>query len=381
MGPSESRDLGIQETQAGRHRTAYELLLPWVRDHPGDSEARLHAAWSAAFLGRTFEAAELLMGLDEGDPRVQLLWGKLLLDKRDAVGAIEILEPLASDAPPELDLQVRRLLAKAWMATGRADRAIPLLEGRVGDDPTLALELALARYEAGDVKGANEVLAPHSKAVLTRLQNREDSPTGSLEVAVLFEYGRFQVTAAQHSEALPFLEAAVELAPDCRQCWQQIAQAYAALGERQQARSAQQHFESLLRRDIPAAERERRQAQDQQDPTGRVLREASEAFEGGRTGEALAMLRTESGLRPEDPRPYYLAAEILVEGGQTAEALVLAEAAIQVAPWKAEGYYVRGIIFRALGKVEEARQDFVRVMEIAPDHAAAAEGLASLSVD
>ena len=374
----ENRDFGIREARVGRYESAYARLLPWTRTHPEDTEARFHAAWSAAFLGRTYEAADLLMGLDEQDPRVQFLWGKLLLDKRDAAGAIEVLEPLARGAPTELDLQVRRLLAKAWMAVGRAERAIPLLEGFGNDDPGLALELALARYEAGDVEGAVRTLAPQSRAVLDSVQDGESSPDDPMSVALLFEYGRFQVTAARHSEAVPFLEASVSLAPGCRQCWQQLAQAYAALGQLQEARRAKERFEGLLRSEIPNEEKQRLEARDQQDPTGKVLREASESYREGRAGEALTMLEAESRLRPDDPRPLQLAARILVEQGNPEGALALAAAAVEIAPEDADGYYVRGSVFLSLARVEEARRDFTQALELAPDHAAAARSLERL---
>jgi tetratricopeptide (TPR) repeat protein len=277
-----------------------------------------------------------------------------------------------------LDLQIGRLLAKAWMAMGQADRAVPLLEGRTGSDPSLALELALARYEAGDVQGASELLAPYSIEALDRFQSDESDSVDALSVSLIFEYGRILVAAAKHAEAIPFLEASVQLAPECKQCWQQMAQAYAARGHRQEAQSAQQRFKEILRTEAPAEERQRQEAQDQQDPTGRVLREAADVFQAGRTDEALAMLQTESRLRPNDPRTLHLAAKILVENGSAPQALELANSAIQIAPAYADGYYVRGTIFRVLGQIEEARQDFARALELAPEHRQAAVSLEQL---
>ena len=375
----EARELGIQETRAGRFGEGYALLRPWVQSNPDDPEARLHASWSAAFLGRTYEAADLLTGLNEDDPRVQFLWGKLLLDKGDAQGAIELLEPLTQAALPELDLQIRRVLAKAWMAMGQADQAVRLLEGREGSDPTLALELSLAKYEAGDVQGASDLLEPFSKAALSRFQGEEADSVDVLFGALMYEYGRFLVTAAKHAEAVPFLEASVQLAPDCKQCWQQMAQAYAASGRRQEAQSAHRRFEEILQGEAPAAEKQRQEALDQQDPTGKVLREALQVFRGGGTDEALGMLRAESRLRPDDPRTMLLAAQILVETGRAPQALELADGAIQLAPAYAEGYFVRGTIFQVLGQIAEARKDFAHTLELAPNHPQAAASLERLS--
>lgn len=378
-GSPEARDLGIQSTRAGDYEESYSLLLPWVRTNPDDFEARLYASWSAAFLGRTYEAADLLNGLDERDPRVQFLWGKLLLDKRDPQGAIELLEPLVQTAPPELDLQVRRLLARAWMAVGQADRAVPLLEGRVGGDPAMTLDLALAKYEAGDIQGARELLAPFAEAALNRFQSGDSTLVDALSVAVMYEYGRSLVTTARHTEAIPFLEASVQLAPGCKQCWQQMAQAYAAGGRREEAQSARRRFEEILRSEVPAEEKQRQEASDQQDPTGKVLREALEVFRAGKTDEALAMLQAESRLRPSDPRTMLLAAQILVDSGRAQQALVLAESALQLAPGFADGYFIRGTILQALGQGLEARRDFNRALELDPNHRQAAESLEQLS--
>lgn len=375
---AEARDLGIQLTQEGRFREGYTYLLPWVQSHPEDLEARFHASWSAAFLGRTYEAADLLAELDEADPRVQFLWGKLLLDKRDPRGAIEVLEPLIQTAPPELALQTRRLLAKAWMAEGQADRAVSLLEGRVGEEPALVLELALAQYEAGDARGAAMTLEPYATEALGRFQSEGSDSADALTVALVFEYGRFLLAAANHGQALPFLEAAVELAPDCKQCWQHLAQTYTADDRRQDARVAQERFEDIVKREGPAAETQRQQALDQQDPTSRVLREALENFRAGRSDEALGMLRQESRLRPNDPRTMYLAVRILAETGRLPQALALASSAVEVAPANPDGYFVRGNVFRSMQRWTEAREDFSKALELAPDHRMAAEALAGL---
>lgn len=378
-GSREARELGIQEAKAGHYVEGYGHLLLWLRANPEDHEARFHASWCAAFLGRTYEAAELLFGLDEDEPRVQYLWGKLLLDKRDPQGAVELLEPLSRTAPPELDLEIRRLLAKAWMAVGRADRAVLLLEGRVGEDPALVLELALAKYEAGDLRGASELLSPNAQAALTRYRGDPSAQVDALSIGLIYEYGRILVTTARHSEAVPYLEASVQLVPDCRQCWQHLAQAYAASGRREKAQSAQRRFQEILQSEVSAEDKQRQEAMDQQDPTGRVLREASEEFRTGRADEALAMLRQESSLSPEDPRTMYLAAQILVEVGRPEQALGLAESAVQLAPDLADGYFVRGTVLAALGRPADARRDFARALELDPAHAQAAEGLGRLA--
>jgi tetratricopeptide (TPR) repeat protein len=377
-GSPEARDLGIEEARAGRYREGYAHLLPWVKSNPRDHEARFYAAWAAAYLGRTFEAADLLSGLDEADPRVQFLWGKLLLDKRDPEGAIEVLLPLVDHPPPELEIDIRRILARALMDQGRAAEAVSLLEGRVEGDPSLALELALALYESGRVQEASDLLAPYAKTVLARLEAEERPPAGRLWVGLVYEYGRILVNAGKHSQAASFLESSVDLEPGCKQCWQHLAQAYAASGRHRDAQVAQTQFQEILRHQASAEQEQRQNAQDQRDPTGKVLREAEVVFGEGKQDEALAMLRAESQIRPEDPRTLLLAARWLVELERAADALGLAERAVMAAPAHADSYLVRGMVWQALGDMEQARLNYDRSLELAPSLAEASEALARL---
>jgi tetratricopeptide (TPR) repeat protein len=348
-----------------------------VKAHPDDLQARFYAAWSAAFLGRTYEAADLLTGMDESNPGVQFLWGKLLLDKRDPQGAIETLAPLVGRAHASLELEVRRLLAKAYMEQGRADLAVDLLEGRAGEDASVALDLAMARYENGQLEEALTGVGPYATRALERAQNGE--PATGLSISLIYEYGRMLVTSGRHSEAIPFLEWAVRSHKACKQCWQHLAQAHAAEGNKPEARAAQRKFEQIRQTEISSEEAQRQQAEDQRDPTGKVVRQARRLFEEGRADEALVMLRAEGQLRPEDPRTLHLAALILTETGRAADALGLAEQAVQIAPDSAESFYVRGTVRRELGEVNGARKDYERALELTPEHAQASSALAELS--
>ena len=377
----EERSRGIENTRLGEFRQGYSILRTWIIDHPEDIEARFFAAWGAAYLGRTYEAADLLSGLDESVPEVQFLWGKLLADKGDPLGAIEILEPLAQGKPLEMDLEIRVLLVEALMAVGRARDAVPWLEGRVGEEPALALQLALAKYESGDDQGAREVLAPFSKRALDRIGKLEGGPDQTLAARLIYEYGRLLVAAGQHQEAIDYLEAAVQVAPACKQCWQQMAQAYAASGRRPEAQIVQRRFEEIVKNEAPLEQRQRQHALDLEDPTGRALREAAMAFEGGDPTAALRVLQDEAKMRPQDPRVLHLAARILISIGQGEEAQKLANQAVQMAPGDAEGYYIRGSVLEALGEAENARRDYARVLQLAPDHRAAADALDRLPAE
>jgi predicted O-linked N-acetylglucosamine transferase (SPINDLY family) len=61
------------------------------------------------------------------------------------------------------------------------------------------------------------------------------------------------------------------------------------------------------------------------------------------------------------------------------EALTASEAALVVQADFAEALYIRGNILRDLGRLKEAQQDFERVLQVAPHHALALNGLAQAS--
>ena len=58
-----------------------------------------------------------------------------------------------------------------------------------------------------------------------------------------------------------------------------------------------------------------------EDPTGRELRDAMKLQADGRTAEALALIRQEMELAPDDPRPVLLESRFLMFDQQLDEAL------------------------------------------------------------
>ena len=165
-GSPAARDLGLLLGNEGRVAESYELLRPWALAHADDGDARLAATFGAVELGRGAEAEELLNGLPRDNPRVQLLAARTRLLKDDPPGAIALLEPLAASGPPELLPEVRRNLARTYLGTGASTKAVALLQGKVGDDATLAVLLGRAQYKAGNPAEAITVLAPFAKTAL-----------------------------------------------------------------------------------------------------------------------------------------------------------------------------------------------------------------------
>ena len=364
-----SRDLGLLQAQQGRYREAYRLLRPWAAAAPDDSEARLVAALCAVQLKRPSEAEELLSDLDQSNPRVRLLWGKLLLDKADPYGALATLKPLAENPPPEMELDVRRTLAEAHAAVGQAAEAVELLQGWVGNNPSVALQLAQAQYQSGDLEGATTTLQPFAEAVMAQLPDAGTRVVAPLPVSLIVEYGRLLATDGRHADALPYLEAATQIDPSNKQSWHQLGQAYAATGRVEEAQTALARFQEIVKQEVPAAMSEVELEKNLEDPTGRELREAMKLQADGRIDEALALIRQEMELAPDDPRPVLLESRFLLFDQRLDEALAVAERALAMAP-SPDAFYQRGTVLLSMQRVDEAEASFRQALELLPEHTA-----------
>ena len=159
------RDLGMMLGGDGRLAESYGLLRPWALAHPDDSEARLAAAFAAVELQHAAEGEELLKGLPQDNPRIQLLRARLLALEKAPQGAIALLEPILRNGPPELRPEVRRNLARLYLGSGSQEDG-RAAAGRTGDDPSLAILLGRAQYQTGDPAAAAAALAPFAKAGL-----------------------------------------------------------------------------------------------------------------------------------------------------------------------------------------------------------------------
>jgi tetratricopeptide (TPR) repeat protein len=364
-----SRDLGLLLAQQGRYREAYRYLRPWAAAAPDDSEARLVAALCAVQLKRPNEAEELLSDLDQSNPRVRLLWGKLLLDKADPYGALATLKPLAENPPPQMELDVRRTLADAHAAVGQSADAVELLQGWVGESPAVALQLAQAQYQSGDLAGATTTLQPFAGALLAQLSSSDPASVPGLVVELIVEYGRLLATGGRHPDALPYLEAATRLDPSNKQSWHQLGQAYAATGRVEEAQTALARFQEIVKQEVPAAMKEVELEKNLEDPTGRELRDAMKLQADGRTAEALALIRQEMELAPDDPRPVLLESRFLMFDQQLDEALGAAERALEMEP-SPDAFYQRGSVLLAMQQVDEAEASFRQALELMPEHTA-----------
>ena len=373
-----ARDLGILRGSQGQIAESYRLLRAWSLAHPEDQEARLSAAFGAIELDRPSEAEELLKGLPENEPHVRLLIGRAHLIKGEPQPAVAALEPLLKEAPSSLDLEVRRYLAEAHLALGESSAALSLLQGKADKDPSLALLVSRAHYQAGNAAEAAADLAPFANDLLAKppATPREQQITADFAL----EYGRALVALSKWTEAIPPLELAARLAPQSLQTWQLLGRAQLAAGRREDANRSMEKFRELQSGQKPNSVRISETERGEADPTGRNLQQARELAAKGRTDESLALIRQEIGLVPTDPRPRLAEVTTLLAAKRPQDALTAAEGALKADPANPDFLYLRGAVRMALNQLPAAEQDFRQVLKAKPDHTATMNDLAVLLI-
>lgn len=128
-GTPAARTLGLLRERQGRPNDAVRLLDPWIRRNPDDLNARLVATRAALRLRRLDEADRFLSDLPQSDPRVRLLWSRLLLLQDRPYGALGMLRPVAAgDAPEAVGLAARLSMAEVYLELGKTEKARSLLE-------------------------------------------------------------------------------------------------------------------------------------------------------------------------------------------------------------------------------------------------------------
>ncbi len=239
-----ARDLGLLLIGDGRLSESYALLRPWALAHPDDPDARLAAAFAAVELQRAPEGEELLKGLPQDNPRVQLLHARLLGLENAPQAAVALLEPMLQNGPPELLPEVRRNLARLYMGTGRSQKAAELLRGKTGDDPSLALLLGRAQYQTGDSAAAVESMAPFAKAALADPEPADPSDRAAVAELEL-EYGQALLALSKWTDAMAALDLSTRLNPRSAQGWQLLSRAQLGAGQRDAAEKSMAKVKEL----------------------------------------------------------------------------------------------------------------------------------------
>lgn len=370
-----ARELGLLWGSRGRSFDAYRLLRPWALANPDDHEARIAAAALALRLDRESEAAELVEGLPEEDPKVAMLDGQILLQQGKPEEALTHFEPLLDVAPPAMLADLRRLLADTYIHLGRSEEAIALAPDGPGEDLRLALLLATAHYRQGDTASALAVLEPFAEGLPER--HRTGGDIGPLAPQVAFEVGRMLVASGRGEDAIAFLEIATEVTPSHAPAWKSLGDALLAAGRREQAIAARRKFQ-----EVSARENERRrEVQGRRsiaDPVARKIVEAEGVFEDGEPDEALELLRREQQISPADVRPYLAEVSVLLRLERHDVASTRAEANLGRFPGHPDVLYQAGLVSLARGETAAAETAFRRTLEIAPEHVPALNDLAVL---
>ncbi len=369
------RELGLMLGSRGIYTQALVLLKPWADQYPSDIEARLAAAFCAVQLERVPDAEQLLSDLPQDQPQVALLWSRLLLIKGDPWGAINNLTPMLDVAPDAMQLDLRRALAEAYAAVGQASDAVEVLKGYTENDPSVALQVALAQYQSGELNGALGTLRPFAESLT---DGEQPSPTAA---RIVLHYGRFLAMTGEHESALPYLERATRLNPDEKQGWQMLGQTLAGLGRRDEAQVALERFQEISKGEISASKQELQSRAERDDPTLAAIREAYEMMSQERFEEALARVRQERAIARNDLRPILLEGRLLTILERHDEALAVAEQVVQAAPENPDAYYLRGTVHMSRKSFEAAEVDFRQALVLQPQHTATMNDLAVLLIN
>jgi tetratricopeptide (TPR) repeat protein len=372
-GSPAARTLGLLLARQGQPGPAFQVLLPWVQATPDDTEARLAAALLAINLQLLPEAEGLLKGMPVTNPRVRMLAGDLALRQGKPKAAITTLRPLLDSPPPGFDTQggmqldLRRLLAEAYLRTGQAAESIKLLTGRE-KDPSTALLLAEAQRQNGNLQAGLATLSPWAGKILKAGTPRDPD----LVVDMALAYGRMLAAAGRQAEAEKSLAVATHLAPENPEAWQAYGQTLFALGRKDDSTKALARF-----RDLSAAQAKAKAAAASK-PAGENSDPVVALIQKGQIDKALAAAREEIRTNPKDLRPRALEVRILLLQQHPEEAYKSAQKMVDLAPANPDAIYARGVCQLALKKNKEAEVDLRQALKIQPQHVAAMNDLAVL---
>jgi predicted Zn-dependent protease len=381
-----ARELGMLMAREGRVVESYSMLRPWALHNPTDPDARLIAANLALTLERPDEAAEMLVGQPEKDPAIQLLQGRVRVQKKDGPGAVALLQPLLANHPKGMDLELRRDLAEAQMLAGKPAEAVALLQGRAEGHPVLVLVLARAQRQAGNAAAAMATLQPIAAKIPNDPEVLGDPRPAS---AIALEYGSLLLDAGRAAEAVPFLDKGARYNPRNPDAWKTLARGLDATGKKEAARNARTRAEEATKPATRVAAAAGAPAagiapgpgaaspQPEPPPVSPALKNALTLMSQGQLDGALAAVRQEIGIS-NDPQARFLEVRILLTQKKPAEALTSAEAALKTDPKNPDYIYLRGAVEMSLQRYSAAEVDLRKALELSPRHTGAMSDLAVL---
>jgi len=380
-GSPASRELGLLRIARGDYFSAYLQLRPWVLAHPDDTRARVAAALCAVELERPADASRLLSDLTQENPLVRLLWARTQLMKQDPWGAIALLRPSVEDAPADLEMDMRRVLAEAMLETENGQAAIELLDGRVTADPYLAALLARAQTFVGENQAALETLQPFVESMADHEGVDLSDSERAARAEVLFCYGELLSSrSGRAASGLPYLERAVGLDPLNPDKWKSLGELRMEAGMMEAGRAAAQRAESLA--DGAVQQQAGMQlGNNPEDVTARQLEQALRLASVDLMDEALEVVQRELQLAAaEDPRPALLEINLLLRLDRVDEAQQAAQRMVERFPGSADVYYQKAVVEVARNDLEAAGASFRHTLELSPRHLAALNDLAVLLI-
>ncbi|CAO3378346.1 tetratricopeptide repeat protein [Azospirillum argentinense] len=159
---------------AGRFEEAVATGRVLTAERPDSATARLGLARALAAVGRREEALEEYreaVALRPGDREAALELAALLVEAGDALGAVELLQPLSRRDPEDADLHAA--IGRAWIALQEPAKALTALRRAEGLDSEGRLGCAalIAALEGG---AGEDLSAAYVRALFDRYADRFD---------------------------------------------------------------------------------------------------------------------------------------------------------------------------------------------------------------
>ncbi len=299
---------------------------------------------------------------------------------------VRLLEPIVN--PTSKNVTELMILGNAFIATGQANKALPLLSA--------ALQLDRNNIGAGLALGTAQRMAGLNNAALDRLQQVIKATPG-LAIA-RYELGLTYIAMARYPEAREALTAAAKLDPKSMEIAAMLGEEMMLEGKIDQAIA---QFQELTKRDdavlsvyvsLATADMAAKRAADAET----ALREAAARFpnnpdafgrlgnllaQQGRYDEALKMLNQGTQLAPNDPRLLNDIALVQLRLGHNDEALKAARQLVLVDPTGIGPRFLLASIIEVSGDKTEAIAIYRSILVDDPNQAQALNNLASCLID
>jgi predicted Zn-dependent protease len=363
-----ARELGLHYGRLGRNADAFNMLYRWAKLRPEDAEARMAAAQAGVRVGRPVEAREMVEGLNAASEPVRVLRASIAELEGKPELVLTELGALVVKPPMGLERETRLLAGRALLETNRPGEALRVLQGGNVSDPLLALYFAKALSLTGQNPAAVAALAPFV-AYLGKLEAGKQPPPYSGEI--LTDHALALAASEKPAEAITSLETGLKVVPSHAPAWAALADLLKKAGRAVDARKAQARADQLAARTGPAIVAPG-------DPLSERIYEALDLVNRDKVNEAIALLRQQATVYPQDPRPHLLLARLFLAQRNTVEALREAEAGVKIAPQSADALYQRGAVKMAAKTLPAAEADFRAALEKNPSHVASLNDLAVL---